>query len=298
MSSAYDCCGGCPTAEITEVPGSPGTDGAAGAAGTDGQNAYTVTTIALDLPGAPGPVVSPAVVTFASTSWMSLGQVIFISDGTDWAHFSVDTLPSTTTATLTWLGYAGDAAAGTNIATAATVSPSGTQPPLSAALPTALTDNTTGTASNTLAAGVGVQHWFFTHTFISGTAAVEPVTTWVPGFAFKILGWHTVTSALLVGAAGSRVANMEIGGTDVGTVPSTVTIPIANAALGTVTAGTAVAGANTGSASDSFSIEIAAGGTEFTAGIVTFVVQVQNMDEANAAASLADHVNDLITSLT
>jgi hypothetical protein len=91
---------------------------------------------------------------------------------------------------------------------------------------------------------------------------------------------------------------MEIGGTDVGTVPSTCTIPIANAAVGTVTAGTAVAGANTGSASDSFSIEIANGGTEFTAGMVTFVVRVQNMDEANAAASLADHVNDLIPALT
>lgn len=298
MSAANDCNCACPTPEVVEVPGSAGAAGAAGADGTDGVNAFTTTTAIINLPVAPGPVTSPAVQSFADTSWMSIGQVIFISDGTDYAHFRVLTKPSTITATLEWLDYEDDAAAGSELASGSTVSPSGTQPPLSAALPTALTDNTTGTASNTLAAGVGIQHWFFTHTFISGTAAVEPVTTWVPGFAFKILAWHAVTSVLLVGAGGSRVANLEIGGTDVGTVPSTCTIPIANAAVGTVTAATAVAGANTGTSADSISIEIANGGTEFTAGMVTFVIQVQNMDVANAAASLADHVNDLITALT
>jgi hypothetical protein len=229
---------------------------------------------------------------------MAIGQVIFISDGVDWGFFRILTIPSAITATLEWLGYQDDAAAGSALASGSTVSPAGTQPPLAGALPTALTDNSTGTASNTIAAGVGIVDWFFTHTFISGTAAVEPVTTWVPGFAFKILGWHAVTSVLLVGAAGSRTANMEIGGTDVGTVPSTLVIPIANAAVGTVTAGAAVAGANTGTNADSFSIEIANSGTEFTAGMVTFVVRVQNMDTANAVASLAANSNALIVALT
>jgi hypothetical protein len=91
---------------------------------------------------------------------------------------------------------------------------------------------------------------------------------------------------------------MEIGGTDVGTVPSTLVIPIANAAVGTVTAGAAVAGANTGTNADSFSIEIANSGTEFTAGMVTFVVRVQNMDQANSVASLAANINSLIVALT
>lgn len=278
------------------MPGSAGSNGSQGDPGTNGVNAYTVTTDAITLPASPGPVTLPA--TFATTAWMAVGQVIFISDGTNWAHFQVLTLPSTTSATLEWLDYENDAVATTVIATAAKVSPSGTQPPLSAALPTAITDNSTGTASNTIAATAGVQQLFFPHTFIGGTSAVEPVTTYVMPYKFKILSWVFVTEVLLVGAAGSRVANMEIDATDVGTVPSTVTIPIANAAVGTVTAGTAVAGANTGNAGQSFSIEIAAGGTQFTAGSGTFVVTVQNMDTADAVASLADHVNDLITALT
>jgi hypothetical protein len=92
---------------------------------------------------------------------------------------------------------------------------------------------------------------------------------------------------------------MEINTTDVGTVVSTVTIPIANAAVGTVTAGTAVSGTPiSGNATDTFSVEIQAGGTQFTAGEGTFIILVQNIDDANAAASLAAHVDALITSLT
>lgn len=157
----------------------------------------------------------------------------------------------------------------------------------SATVAAAITDNSTGSASDTIAAGVGVGVWEFEHTFIGGTSAVEPVTDWTPGHKFKILSWSFVTEVLLVGASGSRVANMEIGTTDVGTVASTCTIPIANAAVGTVTAGTAVSGANTGTAASTFSIEIASGGTAFTAGSGTFRVVYQNMDTADAIASLS-----------
>lgn len=149
-----------------------------------------------------------------------------------------------------------------------------------------LTDNSTGAAATTIAAGVGIQTLLFTHTFIGGTDTVEPVTNFTLGYKFKILSWAAITSVLLVGAGGSRVANLEIGTTDVGTVPSTCTIPIANAAVGTVTAATAVSGANTGAANATLSIEIASGGTQFTAGQVTFAITVQNMDVADAFASL------------
>lgn len=157
----------------------------------------------------------------------------------------------------------------------------------SATVAATITDNSTGTAGDTIAAGVGVGVWEFEHTFIGGTSAVEPVTAWTPGHKFKILSWSFVTEVALVGSGGSRVANMEIGTTDVGTSPSTLTIPIANTAVGTVTAGAAVAGANTGTAADTFSIEIASGGTAFTAGSGTFRVVYQNMDTADAIASLA-----------
>lgn len=296
MSQAGNCDCPCPDPTITEIPGAPGENGAAGAAGSNGINAFTVTTADITLPASAGPVALPT--TVGVSSWAGIGQVIFISDGTNWGHFEVLTIPSAASFTLEWLQYPGDAVGTTVIATGATVSPSGVNSPLSGALPTAFTDNSTGTASNVIAAGAGVETISFPHTFIGGTSAVESVTTYVMPYKFKILSWVFVTEVLLVGAGGSRIANMEIDATDVGTVPSTVTIPIANAAVGTVTAGTTVTGANTGNAGQSFSIEIANGGTQFTAGSGTFVVTVQNMDTADAIASLADHINDLITALT
>lgn len=152
---------------------------------------------------------------------------------------------------------------------------------------TVIADNTTGDSTAVAAAaGFGVQEWRFSHTFIGGTSAVEPVTAWTPGYKFKILSWSAVVDVLLVGSGGSRVFNMEIGTTDVGTTPSTLTLAEANATLGTVVAGTAVAGANTGTASDTFSIELASGGTAFSAGKISMIIKVQNMDTADAYAAL------------
>jgi len=276
------------------VPGSPGAAGTDGTNGTDGVNAYTTTTADITLPAAAGPVV--AISTFADISWAAIGQVIFISDGTDYAHFRILTIPTAQSATLTWLDFNGDAGGTSVIGSGAKVSPAGTQPPLSAALPTALTDNTGGTASNTIAAGVALQKFFFQHVFIGGTSAAEPVTNWTPGFAFEIEQFECVTSELLVGAGGSRVFNIEIGTTDL--TGGVLTVPIANSAVGTLTAATAITGANTGSAADNISIELANGGTEFTAGSITLILTIRNLDLNNAIASLADHVNDLITSLT
>jgi hypothetical protein len=92
------------------------------------------------------------------------------------------------------------------------------------------------------------------------------------------------------------VFNLEIGTTDVGTVPSTLTATEAStSAKGERTAGTAISGANTGTASDAISIETAGSGTAFSAGSGYFVVKVQNMDTADAVASLAAKVNTLRT---
>ncbi len=207
-----------------------------------------------------------------------------------------------------FLGYPSDSAPastileGTGTGTDGRVSPSGELPVLAAPLPTAVNYTaltTAGAIDNAnVAAGVGRCQLFIPHTFIGGTAAVEPVTTLVIPYKFKLISWNFVTEVALVGGGGSRVANMEIGTTDVGTVPSTCTILIAATAVGTVTPGTAIAGAQTGNAGDSISIEIAAGGTAFTAGSGTFVIDIANMDTADAVASMSDHVNDLIVSLT
>jgi len=276
------------------VPGSPGAAGQNGQDGQNGVNAFSTTTAAITLPAAAGPVVLPS--TFADISWAGVGQVIFISDGTGYAHFRVLTLPSAQSATLDWLDYNGDAVGTSVLASGSTVSPSGTQPALAAPLPTSLTDNSGGTASNTIAAGVAIQKFFFSHTFIGGTAAAEPVTNWTPGYAFEIVQFECVTSVLLAGAGGSRVFNIEIGATNL--TGGVLTAVIANAAVGTLTAATAITGNNVGTASDNISIELAAGGTEFTAGSITLILTVRNLDLENAIASLSDHVNDLITSLT
>lgn len=289
-SPCQPCCTTTPPVNVPGVSGDPGTDG------SNGQNAFTTTTVNITLPASAGPVVGAS--SFTSTEWMAIGQVIFISDGIDWAHFRVLTLPSATSATIEWLDYENDAIGASVIGSGAKASPSGTQPPLSAALPTALTDNTTGTASNTLAAGVGV----FTLAFpiqlaAMTTLAADLMTNYTPGFAFKVLAVDFVTTTIGAGAGATQQINLEIGSTNLtgGVVNPTLA---GTDTLGELTAGTAVTANNVGTASDTLSIEVAAGGTVFTAGAGAVLVKIQNMDQANAAASLADHINDLITALT
>ncbi len=156
MSATANCACPCPDPTITEVPGAPGENGEPGADGSNGVNAFTLTTTsAITLPAAAGPVTSPAIQTFADTSWMAIGQTLIISDpnGTDWGSFRVLTLPSTTSATLTWLDYPGDATGTTSLAIGSQVSPSGVQP----VGPTAVADGGTGsTTATTARAALGV----------------------------------------------------------------------------------------------------------------------------------------------
>lgn len=160
----------------------------------------------------------------------------------------------------------------------------------------ATTDNSTGSAGDTVAAGAGVTTLTFPFTFTTSTSAIDVVTNYVPGYKFKVLGWSWIDGGtLLVGASGSRVANMEIGSTDVGTVPSTCTVVQASTATGRKIDGTAVSGANTGTSSDTLSIEIASGGTDITAGNGSFVIRIQNMDTADAIASFAAKLNTMRT---
>lgn len=162
----------------------------------------------------------------------------------------------------------------------------------------AITDSGTGTVSDTIAAGVGVSTMHFPFEFTTSTSAIDVVTAFVPGYKFKILDWAWVDGGtLLVGSSGSRIANMEIDTTDVGTSPSTCTVIQSGTADGRRIDGAAVSGANTGSASDTFSIEIASGGTDITAGNGAFHIVIQNMDTADAFASIADKWNEIRTTL-
>jgi len=285
MSQSSSCCSGCETPVIVEIPGSPGSSGSPGADGANGVNAYTTTTtLALTLPAAAGPVALATSV--ADSSWAGIGQVIFISDGTNWAHFRVLTVPSSTSFTLTWLDYPNDAVGTTVIAIGATVSPAGVLATFSP--PADLTNNTTGTPAATLNAGTGVATLTIPLTSLVtglGVLAIDLLTNYVPGYAFKLLAFDFITTVAGTGAGASQVFNLEIGTTNVTGGVLTVTLA-STATIGVQTNGTAITAANTGTATDTLSIEMAAGGTVFTAGAGYFVIKVQNMDTANAVASL------------
>jgi len=292
MSQAGNCECPCPDPTVVTIPGSPGEDGAPGAAGTDGVNAYTVTTASVTLPASAGPVVLAT--TVGVSSWASVGQVIIISDGTNWGHFRILTIPSAASFTLTWLDYAGDAAGTTVISSGATVSPSGVEPALATPLPTALTDNSTGSASNTIAAGVGQ----FTHSVYFRAAAITGnvlLYTYTPGFAFKILKISSsVVDAITTGAKAATLTT-AINGT-----PTTGGIVIMSGtyALGAEQASSAaITAANTGTNAQAITVT-ASSVTAFSEGGFMLHFEIQNMDSANAIASLATHVNDLIASLT
>jgi hypothetical protein len=107
----------CVTTQTVNVPGLAG---ASGLNGTNGINATTLTTQNFVVP-AIGATVGVSVV---SSVWMVVGQIVIASGP---ANFIVATVPTTTSATLQFLGYPGDVAPGVTINTGATISPAGLQ---------------------------------------------------------------------------------------------------------------------------------------------------------------------------
>jgi hypothetical protein len=157
------------------------------------------------------------------------------------------------------------------------------------AVPAALTDSSGGTASNTLAATAGISTLIHPLTSLAtglSTSAIDLMTGYTPGYKFKLLGMHFVTTVAGTGASASQVFNLEIGTTNV--TGGVLTLLLADTdTIGKITAATAITAANTGSASDTISLEMAASGTVFTAGAGYFAIRIQNMDVADALASLA-----------
>lgn len=156
-----------------------------------------------------------------------------------------------------------------------------------------LTDSTTGTASATVAAGTGVQVIALPIDLASITGAGDVLTNYTPGWKFKLLSASFAVSKPVTTAAKAVTLNLEIGITDV--TGGSIALTSANCTpLGAVVAGTAITGANTGNAVDTISVE-AASVTPFIEGQGYILIKIQNMDTADAAASLANEVNDLIT---
>lgn len=283
----------CPTETVVNVPGAEGADGAAGANGSDGASAFTLLTAALTLTV----IGDPHTLIVANNTAFAVGQPVFASDGTHFGTFIITSKTGTTSITGTWIGASGDSAPGQVIAIGGMVVPTGTEPTFSG-LPTAFTDNSGGTPSDTIAAGVGIHTVTIPIELASlTTLAADLVTNYVPGYAFKILALSFAVTTLGTGAAASQVLNLEIGA--INTTGGVLTVVLADTTpLGKVTNATAITAANIGAAGDTISVEVAAGGTVFTAGNGVLLIRLQNMDDADAFASLAAHVDALITTLT
>ncbi len=113
-----DCCSPCPEVPITQIPGPAGEDGENGTNGTDGINAFTLTTAGFTMPN----VEALVTVDVEDSTWMAVGQVIFVENA---GYFRVDSLPDGTSVSLLNLGYTGNVAPATIVATAQAVSPGG-----------------------------------------------------------------------------------------------------------------------------------------------------------------------------
>lgn len=159
----------------------------------------------------------------------------------------------------------------------------------------ALTDSSTGTAANTLAAGVGCTTLAFFLNLASIAGNGDLLTNYTPGYKFKILSVDfRVCKAVTTGSKAATL-NLEIGTTDL--TGGVVALTSANCTpAGAAVAGSAVTAANTGSSSDTISIE-ASSVTAFVEGDGWLLVKIQNMDTADAIASIAQRVNKFRTDL-
>lgn len=289
MPAPTTCAPCCESTVTTNVPGASGT------------NAYTTTSANFTIPA----IAATVVITVGTTAWMAVGQKVFISDGTDAGTFEVQSISDSTHFTGVFMGYTDDSAPAAVVDSGAKVSPSGVEVPaltttalkaLNATLLTgisAFTDNTGGSASSTLAAGVGIHYWSF-YAKLSDVTAAASVGAFTPGYAFKILSISWLGLQAGTGAGATITFTPTISGV---AITGGVLVPtLANATAGSVVAASTITGANTGTSASTFALTASAI-TAFTNGTGTIIVKVQNTDEANAFASLADKVNDVIAAL-
>ena len=158
---------------------------------------------------------------------------------------------------------------------------------------TDLTDSTGGTSSSTLAVGVGLTSIAFPVGNLADTGAGsfgstttgDVVTDYVPGFKFKVINLDFITDLPGTGGSATAAVAVHIGATPVTSCVCTIT-EASTSARGELTAGVAASAANTGSATATISLNKATS-TIFTAGAGYFLLSLQNMDTADAFASLA-----------
>lgn len=144
------------------------------------------------------------------------------------------------------------------------------------------------TVSNSSTTATGVSHITIPITNAK-IADGDLVTTFTPGYAFKILAFDYITGDPVTTASKASTINLEIGTTNVtGGVISLTSAGMTP--LGAVVAGTAITANNTGTATDTISIE-ASSTTTFVEGDGMFVIRIQNTDVSDALTALENAIN-------
>lgn len=286
---ADSCCSPCSTVPPVNIPGTPGVTGPAGTNGADGVPAWTVLTAQSPALPAVGNSISLSV---ANNSWMTVGQIIVVAGP---ANFQVVSKTGLTVVTGTFLAYKGDLTAGNTLANGASVSPAGVGfPALVAPTSTLITDNSTGAAGLTVAAGVGVQNLsFFVN--LADLANADLLTTYPLLYKFKILSVSFGVEKAATTAAKLATLTPKISG--VAVTGGVLALTSANCTpTGNVVAGSAVTAANTGASGATISITGSAV-TAFIEGAGWIIITVQNMDTTDGFASLISKLNAVITAI-
>jgi hypothetical protein len=237
---------------------------------------------------------------------MAIGQKVLISDGVDHGNFEVQTISSSTAFVGLFMGYVDDCLPGVTVGSGAAVAPSGSQPAfnttslkaLNATLLTgiaAFTDNTTGTASSTLAAGVGIYNVSAYINLVNITATGN-VFYFLPGHAFKVLSMSATTEKPESVASKAVTLTPYVNGISV--TGGALALTTANVvSVGGNISATSITAVNTGTSVQSLNIQCSTFTAAFTNGAVRVILTIQNMDSANAIASLASKINTIKAAL-
>lgn len=158
----------------------------------------------------------------------------------------------------------------------------------------ALTDSTGGTASQTLAAGVGVQTVALDFPSLVTITQAAAVATYTPSYNFAILSAAFVTTVPPTTASKALTFIPYIGTTSLS--GGNVALTTATCTLGSNIAGTTVTASNTGTSAQAITIT-ASSVTAFSQGGGYLLLTIQNLDQANAASSQAAQANALRSAL-
>lgn len=121
--SLASCCTPCAEETVVNVPGIEGPPGTDGTDGTNGVSAFTITTDDFIIPPADG--TTPVTVEVADTSWMAVGEPLFIPGG---LFFLVDAIVDSTHVSVVYPAWEANVNAGNTITAGAIATPSGWQP--------------------------------------------------------------------------------------------------------------------------------------------------------------------------